>query len=117
MSKDTERKALAKIQKIVEDLGENSYLASAFTGAFEIAETNIDWDAAFTLEDEINRRVEEGTKKIFDEALRYHEEASKRLRAAQEIEQRYSSLEAADFATLYQRLTLAADALKTKLGY
>lgn len=43
-TKDQERKALAQIRKIVEGLGENSYIAMAFEGCFEIAEENIDND-------------------------------------------------------------------------
>lgn len=48
MSKDDERAALEKIRKIVKGLGENSYVATAFLGAFELAEENIDYDAAFS---------------------------------------------------------------------
>ena len=43
-TKEQERKALEKIRKIVEELGENSYLATAFDGAWEIAEENIEND-------------------------------------------------------------------------
>lgn len=43
-SKETERKALAQIRKIVEGLGENSYIGMAFEGCFEIAERNIEND-------------------------------------------------------------------------
>lgn len=39
-----EHNALAKIRKIVADLGENSYIGTAFEGCFEIAEENIDND-------------------------------------------------------------------------
>ena len=37
-TKDQERKALAQIRKIVEGLGEESYIGIAFEGCFEIAE-------------------------------------------------------------------------------
>ncbi|MBA1336714.1 MAG: hypothetical protein HPY66_3149 [Firmicutes bacterium] len=47
-TKEAERNTLEKIRKMVAELGENSYLAAAFTGAFEIAERNIDDDAAYT---------------------------------------------------------------------
>ncbi len=40
-SKDQERKALEQIRKIVNALGEGSYIAMAFEGCFEIAEDNI----------------------------------------------------------------------------
>lgn len=47
-TKEQERKALAQIRKIVESLGENSYLATAFAGCFEDAEDNIENDFAFS---------------------------------------------------------------------
>lgn len=43
-NKEEERKALNKLKKIVEGLGENSYIAAAFDGCFEIAESNIEND-------------------------------------------------------------------------
>lgn len=43
-TKEQERKALARIRKIVAELGEDSYIATAFTGAWEIAEENIEND-------------------------------------------------------------------------
>lgn len=44
-TKEQELKALAQIKKIVNSLGEDSYIAMAFEGCFEIAEENIqnDW--------------------------------------------------------------------------
>lgn len=43
-TKQQERDALKKIQKIVEGLGEDSYIATAFAGCFEIADQNIEFD-------------------------------------------------------------------------
>lgn len=43
-TKDQERKALEQIKKIVEDLGEDSYIAIAFDGVWELAEENIERD-------------------------------------------------------------------------
>ena len=48
-TKEEERKALAKIKKIVEGLGEDSYVGTAFEGCFEIAEQNIDWDGGMSM--------------------------------------------------------------------
>lgn len=61
-TKDQERAALAKVRKIVADLGENSYLGSAFDGAFELAEQNIDDDAAYTAKYYIDRSNEYDSK-------------------------------------------------------
>ena len=48
-SKQEERKALEQIKKIVAALGENSYIATAFEGYFEIAEENIENDFACSM--------------------------------------------------------------------
>lgn len=48
-TKEQERKALEQIRKIVEGLGEDSYVATAFTGCFEDAEENIENDFAFSM--------------------------------------------------------------------
>lgn len=51
-TKDQERRAIEKIRKIVEELGENSYVGTAMTGVLEVAEQNIEYDAAFSLKEE-----------------------------------------------------------------
>lgn len=43
-TKAQERKALEQIRKIVEGLGEESYIGRAFEGCFEMAQENIDND-------------------------------------------------------------------------
>lgn len=43
-TKDQEREALATIQKIVEELGPQSYIGTAFEGCFQDAEDNIEYD-------------------------------------------------------------------------
>lgn len=48
-TKDQELKALERIRKIVEELGENSYIGTAFEGCFEIAEENIENDFACSM--------------------------------------------------------------------
>ncbi len=59
-SKQQENKALAQIRKIVESLGPDSYVATALEGCFEIAEWNIDSDAA----DSLKGRLEMAEGKI-----------------------------------------------------
>ena len=49
VTKEQERAALEKIRKIVEGLGEYSYVAAAFEGCFEIAKDNIDNDWACSM--------------------------------------------------------------------
>lgn len=48
-TKEQERQAIAKIRRIVEGLGENSYVGTAMEGVLEVAEENIEYDAAFSL--------------------------------------------------------------------
>lgn len=43
-TKDQERKALEEIRKIVDNLGENSYVGAAMEGVLELAEDNIEND-------------------------------------------------------------------------
>lgn len=53
-TKDQERKALEKIRKIVADLGDNSYIGTAFEGCFEIAQENIDNDFACSMKQRVD---------------------------------------------------------------
>lgn len=48
-TKEQERKALDKIRKIIEELGQDSYIATAFEGCIEDAENNIEDDAAYSM--------------------------------------------------------------------
>lgn len=75
-TKEQERAALAKIRKIVDSLGEDSYVATAFEGCFEDAEENIELDMACSWkqraaswEDNCQR-----LEKLLDEARKEREE-------------------------------------------
>ena len=59
-TKDQERKSLEQIRKIVESLGEGSYIATAFEGCFEIAEENIENDFACSMK----QRAESAEEKL-----------------------------------------------------
>ena len=48
-TKDQERQAIEKIRKIVEGLGENSYVGFAMEGVLELAEDNIREDTAYSM--------------------------------------------------------------------
>lgn len=50
-TKQQERAALEKIRKIVEELGPDSYIATAFDGCFKDAEANIENDWALSMKD------------------------------------------------------------------
>lgn len=67
-TKEQERKALEKIRKIVEELGENSYIGTAFEGCFEIAEENIDNDFACSMKQRAEA-AERNVEIIADEVM------------------------------------------------
>lgn len=75
-SKEQERKALEQIRKIIEGLGEGSYVGTAFEGCFEDAESNIAMDAAYSWK----ARFEVQTKGLQEECDKSHREIT-RLRA------------------------------------
>lgn len=54
-TKQQERDALEKIRKIVEQLGLDSYVGTAFQGCFEIAAENIENDSACSMADKVHR--------------------------------------------------------------
>lgn len=64
-TKEQERKALEKIRKIVEELGQDSYIGVAFEGVLEDAEQNIEWDAAFSMKARLESADKE-YKEVFD---------------------------------------------------
>ena len=89
-TKEQERKALAQIRKIVEGLGENSYLSFAFEGCFEKAEENIENDFACSYKQELNGALDLCTKRL--EEIYSLRDKIKTLEAekAQEIKNRQS---------------------------
>lgn len=68
-TKEQERKALEQIRKIVDGLGEGSYIATAFDGCFRDAEENIENDFANSYKD----RFEYAQKEIAKWSDKYHE--------------------------------------------
>lgn len=69
-TKEQERKVLAQIKKLVEGLGEDSYIGTAFEGCFEIAEQNIENDWACSMKD----RAETAERKLNALELRYKQD-------------------------------------------
>lgn len=59
-TKEQERKALEQIKKIVAGLGNDSYIAMAFEGCFEIAEENIENDFGCSMK----QRAESAERKV-----------------------------------------------------
>lgn len=69
-TKDQERKALAKIARIIEELGADSYIATACAGMLEDARQNIEEDAAYSWKDraESAQRQAETARKELEKA-------------------------------------------------
>lgn len=81
-TKEQERKALEQIKKIVEGLGEDSYVATAFTGCFEDAEENIENDFAFSMYGRF-KSIESEYRELYKE---YHELAKQMPKLESEIQ-------------------------------
>lgn len=80
VTKQQERDTLEKIQKMVEMLGPDSYLATAFDGCFDLAAENIENDWACSMADRV-RRAEKRAAELEDEPA----ESVKDYEAAHEI--------------------------------
>ena len=78
-TKEQERKVLAQIKKLVDGLGEGSYIGTAFEGCWEIAEQNIENDWACSMKD----RAETAERKLNALELRYKQD-TEHLRAVNE---------------------------------
>lgn len=72
-TKQQERDALEKIKELVELMGPNSYIATAFQGCFEIAEQNIEYDFADSLQERLAmaEKKAEALKAKADDADRF----------------------------------------------
>ena len=73
-TKEQERKALAKIKAIIDELGEDSYIGTAFAGCVQDAENNIDEDAAYSYKDRYEymaneREAERAKREAAEKAL------------------------------------------------
>lgn len=68
-TKDQQREALEQIKAIVESLGEDSYLAAAFEGCFEIAKRNIESGQTCSMK-QIADKAEESANYFKDSATR-----------------------------------------------
>lgn len=97
-TKEQERKALEKIRKIVADLGEDSYIGTAFEGCFEIAEENIDNDFACSMKQRAERAEKDA--QYFQDMANYSsnelekaQEEIGRLRKQVEVEQEWQDYE------------------------
>ena len=83
-TKEQERQAIQKIRKIIEGLGENSYVGTAMEGVLEIADQNIEFDAAFSLKAQAEI-AEEQLKKADAENMKLKELLGTAGKTAEEL--------------------------------
>lgn len=86
LTKEQERKALEQIEKILSDLGSDSYVSKAFEGCVMLAATNIDcdwWDSFKDQRDSAQRHKEElvNENRILSESLKEKEKQINQLTA------------------------------------
>lgn len=110
-TKDQEREALKKIREIVEGLGPDSYIATAFAGCFEIAESNIQNDFADSMKDRwmsADRKLSEanGTVEDLKDKLA---ESEKDYEAAREAARIVAGQKDAEIDALKRELETAAE--------
>jgi hypothetical protein len=111
-TKDQERKALEQIRKIVEGLGSDSYVGTAFEGCFEIAESNIENDFACSLQQRAEgaeikiRGLEEHNRqlKLALEAGEKNDETMKRTLVMNAYLKKKADNQAAEIITLKAKL-------------
>ena len=89
-TKEQERKALEQIKKIVDCLGENSYIGTAFEGCFEIAEENIECDFGNSTRYYIERSRELEEKIKWYEDV-YEKEAKRELKIKESLIEEYKT--------------------------
>lgn len=95
-TKRNERETLEIIRQMVADLGEQSYLATAFEGCFEDAEDNIDDDAAYSYKgryEHIREQLDEAKKKIEELEGKLTQEIAEKQQARDEAQAVIKKLE------------------------
>lgn len=88
-TKEQERKVLAQIKKLVEGLGESSYIGTAFEGCFEIAAQNIENDWACSMKD----NAETAERKLNALELRYKQDVEHLQGVKTHLEKKVDDLE------------------------
>lgn len=114
-TKEQERKTLEKIRQMVAELGESSYIASAFTGAFELAEQNIENDWGCTMTERAERLEKEAEEKA-QKAAELMQQAKKEILKAEEMKKKFN-IDREYWEDIRKSLDWAAYQLSDKLGY
>lgn len=117
-TKEQERQAIAKIRKIVEELGENSYVGTAMEGVLEVAEQNIEYDAAFSLKgnaEVVERREKEMKERAekLEEGLKAAQAELAQCKARWKEQQEYLKKQLQQAQTLAARYEMPKDMYKS----
>ena len=115
-TKDQERKALEQIRKIVEGLGENSYIGMAFEGCFEIAEKNIEDDSGCSMKQRWES-VEKEANQLANDIVKLQKTNRDLMEENENIARKYDKEKESGtaFAVKYAELDARAEEYKYKL--
>ena len=108
-TKEQERETLEKIKAMVEELGPQSYLKTAFTGVYEVAEMNIEEDAAYSFPGRISL-LEEQLREMGSKYNAAHSDAEvlrSQLDHAQEQVDALTGLQSAAYGLVVEELAAA----------
>ena len=112
-TKAQERAALEKIAKIVDALGEESYIGKAFEGCFDVAADNIDndfWNSPMASAQELRKKLDSARAQL-DIAVGKENEAEKKLESANKMLQ-IERTNANDWYDKYNEAKAMAEAAK-----
>ena len=65
-TKEQERETLEQIKAMIAELGQQSYLATAFEGCFEDAEQNIEDDAAYSMKARLEIQAQQAAERAYE---------------------------------------------------
>ena len=114
VTKEQERKALEQIKKIVDSLGADSYIATAFDGCFEDARENIENDFALCMKDRYETERKRA-KDLQEEVDRLKADLRKEKEVGKELGKAIKKTQEQENATI-QMIESERDALKCQVA-
>lgn len=114
VTKEQERKALEQIKKIVDGLGPDSYIATAFDGCFEDAAENIENDFALSMKDRFETELK-NARDLRAEVDKLKSDLRKEKEVSEELGKAIKKSQEQENATI-QRIESERDALKGKIA-
>ena len=114
VTKEQERKALEQIKKIVDSLGADSYIATAFDGCFEDARENIENDFALCMKDRYETERKRA-KDLQEEVDRLKADLRKEKEVGEELGKAIKKTQEQENATI-QMIESERDALKCQVA-